>query len=101
MILPQLRYDYSTAWSRTFPERVRFIVEKAEQERQANAIRAEGEAESVDTILRTVAKAKDGLVIIRRIEASKEIAKTLAGNPNVTYLIIGGKEGGKLLLGLR
>src|SRR5882762_9210111 len=31
-------------------ERARFIVEKAEQERQANVIRAEGEAEYADTI---------------------------------------------------
>lgn len=86
-------------------ERARFIVEKAEQERQANVIRAEGEAESADTISRAVAKAGDGLIMIRRIEASKEIAQTLAGNPNVTYLPGGGsgegKDGGKFLLGLR
>ncbi|KFX87673.1 hypothetical protein O988_05527 [Pseudogymnoascus sp. VKM F-3808] len=85
-------------------ERARFIVEKAEQERQANVIRAEGEAESADTISRAVAKAGDGLIMIRRIEASREIAQTLAGNPNVTYLPGGGgegKEGGKFLLGLR
>ncbi|KAI9735426.1 MAG: Prohibitin-1, subunit of the prohibitin complex (Phb1p-Phb2p) [Claussenomyces sp. TS43310] len=86
-------------------ERARFIVEKAEQERQANVIRAEGEAESADTISKAVAKAGDGLIMIRRIEASKEIAQTLASNPNVTYLPgggEGGKEGGgKYLLGLR
>lgn len=85
-------------------ERARFIVEKAEQERQANVIRAEGEAESADTISKAVAKAGDGLIMIRRIEASKEIAQTLAHNPNVTYLPgggEGGKEGGKFLLGLR
>ncbi|MCJ1462144.1 Prohibitin-1, subunit of the prohibitin complex (Phb1p-Phb2p) [Pseudocyphellaria aurata] len=87
-------------------ERSRFIVEKAEQERQANVIRAEGEAESADIISKAVAKAGDGLIMIRRIEASREIAQTLAGNPNVTYLPGGGdgKDGGKgtgLLLGLR
>ena len=88
-------------------ERSRFIVEKAEQERQANVIRAEGEAESADTISKAVAKAGDGLIMIRRIEASREIAQTLASNPNVTYLPgggEGGKDGGKgtgLLLGLR
>ncbi|MCJ1472554.1 Prohibitin-1, subunit of the prohibitin complex (Phb1p-Phb2p) [Lambiella insularis] len=90
-------------------ERARFIVEKAEQERQANVIRAEGEAESADIISKAVAKAGDGLIMIRRIEASKEIAQTLAGNPNVVYIPGGGegggKEGGKggtsLLLGLR
>jgi prohibitin 1 len=87
-------------------ERARFIVEKAEQERQANVIRAEGEAESADTISKAVAKAGDGLIMIRRIEASKEIAQTLSNNPNVTYLPggEGGEKGGKgtgLLLGLR
>ncbi|KAH0537671.1 Prohibitin-1, subunit of the prohibitin complex (Phb1p-Phb2p) [Glutinoglossum americanum] len=85
-------------------ERARFIVEKAEQERQANVIRAEGEAESAETISKAVAKAGDGLIMIRRIEASREIAQTLAGNPNVTYLPGGeGKDGkgSSLLLGLR
>src|SRR5690606_18978771 len=86
-------------------ERARFIVEKAEQERQANVIRAEGEAESADIISKAVAKSGDGLIQIRKIDASKEIAHTLATNPNVTYLPGGdGKEGGKntsLLLGLR
>ncbi|MCJ1334885.1 Prohibitin-1, subunit of the prohibitin complex (Phb1p-Phb2p) [Bachmanniomyces sp. S44760] len=76
-------------------ERARFIVEKAEQERQANVIRAEGEAESADIISKAVAKAGDGLIMIRRIEASREIAQTLAGNPNVTYLPGGGEGGGK------
>jgi len=88
-------------------ERARFIVEKAEQERQANVIRAEGEADAADIISKAVAKAGDGLIQIRKIEASRDIAQTLATNPNVTYLPGGGDgEGGKgkgtgLLLGLR
>ena len=49
-------------------ERARFIVEKAEQERQASVIRAEGEADAADTISRAVAKSGDGLIMIRRIE---------------------------------
>lgn len=87
-------------------ERARFVVEKAEQERQANVIRAEGEAEAADIISKAVAKAGDGLIQIRRIEASRDIAQTLSGNPNVTYLPGGGDGEGKgkntgLLLGLR
>lgn len=90
-------------------ERSRFVVEKAEQERQANVIRAEGEAESADIISKSVAKAGDGLIQIRRIEAQKDIAQTLAANANVTYLP-GGEHGGQgagggkntsLLLGVR
>lgn len=76
-------------------ERARFIVERAEQERQANVIRAEGEADSADTISKAIAKAGDGLIQIRKIEASREIAATLASNPNVAYLPGGGgKQGG-------
>ncbi|MBE3044182.1 prohibitin family protein [Candidatus Bathyarchaeota archaeon] len=79
-------------------ERARFIVEKAEQERQANVIRAEGEAESADTISKAVAKSGDGLIQIRKIEASREIAQTLASNPNVAYLPSGKGGSGQFLL---
>ncbi|EON69567.1 prohibitin-1 [Coniosporium apollinis CBS 100218] len=88
-------------------ERARFIVEKAEQERQANVIRAEGEAEAADTISRAVAKSGEGLIAIRRIETQKDVAQLLSNNPNVTYLPggaaggEGGKSGGNFLLGLR
>ncbi|SCV02922.1 LAMI_0H04060g1_1 [Lachancea mirantina] len=67
-------------------ERAKFLVEKAEQERQASVIRAEGEAESADYISKALAKAGDGLLLVRRIEASKDIARTLANSSNVTYL---------------
>lgn len=88
-------------------ERARFVVEKAEQERQANVIRAEGEAEAADTISKAVAKSGDGLILIRRIETQKDIAQLLARNPNVSYLPNGGaggegkSGGGNFLLGLR
>ncbi|ODQ63297.1 hypothetical protein NADFUDRAFT_80662 [Nadsonia fulvescens var. elongata DSM 6958] len=74
-------------------ERARFIVEKAEQERQASVIRAEGEAESAGLISKALDKAGDGLLLIRRIEASKEIAATLANSSNVTYLPSGSAGG--------
>ncbi|RKU49622.1 prohibitin-1 [Coniochaeta pulveracea] len=78
-------------------ERARFIVERAEQERQANVIRAEGEAESADVISRAIAKSGNGLLQIRKIEAARDIAATLASNPNVAYLP-GGKQGTQMLL---
>lgn len=59
-------------------ERAKFIVERSEQERQAAVVRAEGEAEAATIISRALSKAGDGLVQFRRIEASKEIAGTLA-----------------------
>lgn len=67
-------------------ERARFVVEKAEQERQASVVRAEGEAEAADVISKALEKAGDGLLMIRRIEAAKDIASVLAGSSNVTYL---------------
>lgn len=73
-------------------ERARFIVEKAEQERQASVIRAEGEAESAESISKAVERAGEGLIMIRRIEAQRAIAETLSQNPNVTYLP-GGDDG--------
>lgn len=89
-------------------ERARFIVEKAEQERQANVIRAEGEAEAAEVISKAVAKSGEGLLMIRRIETQKDVAQMLANNPNVTYLPGGGggdagsgSGKGSFLLGLR
>lgn len=81
-------------------ERAKYLVEKAEQEKKANIIRAEGEAESAETVSKALAKAGDGLLMIRRLEASSFIAQTLAGSPNVSYLPSGSKggEGNSLLL---
>ncbi|PSK36508.1 prohibitin-1 [Candidozyma pseudohaemuli] len=67
-------------------ERAKFLVDRAEQERKASVIRAEGEAEAAETVSKALAKAGDGLLMIRRLDASKEIALTLAASPNVSYL---------------
>eukprot|EP00088_Acartia_fossae_P054214 TRINITY_DN62048_c0_g1_i1.p1 TRINITY_DN62048_c0_g1~~TRINITY_DN62048_c0_g1_i1.p1 ORF type:complete len:291 (-),score=11.40 TRINITY_DN62048_c0_g1_i1:40-891(-) len=86
-------------------ERARFIVEKAEQEKSAAIIRAEGDATAAKLISQALGKAGEGLIEFRRIEASREIATTLAGSKNVTYLPGGGssgndKDSGKYLLKL-
>jgi prohibitin 1 len=56
-------------------ERAKFVVEKAEQERQAAVIRAEGEAEAANTISAALNKAGDAFVQFRKIEASREIGE--------------------------
>ncbi len=56
-------------------ERAKFVVEKAEQERQAAVIRAEGEAEAANTISAAINKAGDAFVQFRKIEASREIGE--------------------------
>ncbi|KAK2969794.1 hypothetical protein RJ640_028074 [Escallonia rubra] len=77
-------------------ERSKFVVAKAEQERRAAIIRAEGESESAKLISDATAAAGMGLIELRRIEASREIAATLAKTPNVMYL----PKENNLLLGL-
>ena len=59
---------------------------KAEQEKQAAVIRAEGEAEAAAVISQALNKAGEAFVAFRKIEASKAIAQSLANNPNVTYI---------------
>nr|XP_043626702.1 prohibitin-3, mitochondrial-like [Erigeron canadensis] len=78
-------------------ERSKFVVAKAEQERRAAIIRAEGESESAKLISDATAAAGMGLIELRRIEASREISSTLARSGNVTYLP---GSGSQMLLGL-
>ncbi|KAJ1921969.1 Prohibitin-1, subunit of the prohibitin complex (Phb1p-Phb2p) [Mycoemilia scoparia] len=74
-------------------ERAKFIVERAEQEKHAAIIRAEGEAIAAQRISEALQKAGPGLVKLRRIEASKEIARTLSSSRGVTYLPANGSGG--------
>merc|ERR1719517_190726 len=67
-------------------ERQKFIVQKAEQERQATVIRSEGEAEAAKMISDALREHGTGLIEVRRIDASKDIADSLAKSPNVMYL---------------
>ncbi|KAM0949097.1 putative prohibitin, Band 7 domain, Band 7/SPFH domain superfamily [Dioscorea sansibarensis] len=77
-------------------ERSKFLVAKAEQERRAAVIRAEGESEAAKLISEATAATGMGLLELRRIEAAREIAGTLAKSPNVAYL----PGGNQMLLGL-
>ncbi|PHT50367.1 Prohibitin-4, mitochondrial [Capsicum baccatum] len=77
-------------------ERSKFVVMKAEQERRAAIIRAEGESESAKLISDATAAARMGLIELRRIEASREVAATLAKTPHMAYL----PKQGNMLLGL-
>uniref|UniRef100_A0A7S0HM41 Prohibitin n=1 Tax=Phaeocystis antarctica TaxID=33657 RepID=A0A7S0HM41_9EUKA len=72
-------------------ERSKFIVVKAEQEKQANVIRAEGEAEAAQLVSEALI-ASPALVELRRLETAKEIAETLSRSRNVTYLPSGGGQ---------
>ncbi|KAJ4827322.1 Prohibitin-3, mitochondrial [Turnera subulata] len=67
-------------------ERSKFVVAKADQERRAAVIRAQGESEAAKLISDATTKAGMGLIELRKIEASREIAATMARSPNVSYL---------------
>lgn len=67
-------------------ERAKFVVMKAEQERQAAIISAEGDAEAASLISKSVEEYGNGMIEVRRIETAREVAHTLARSRNVTYL---------------
>merc|ERR1740138_1112201 len=77
-------------------ERSKFLVQKAEQEKRAAVIRAEGEAEAADLITEALATHGNGFIEVRRIDAARDIAETLARSRNVAYLPSsgGGGDGG-------
>ena len=58
---------------------------KAEQMKKAAIIKAEGESTSAKLISEAL-KAGAGFIELRRIEAARNIAKTLARSRNVTYV---------------
>merc|ERR1719253_2433926 len=66
-------------------ERAKFLVEKTEQEKQAAVIRAEGEAEAANIISACLKESGSGGIEVRRIDAAKDIADTLARSRNITY----------------
>ena len=67
-------------------ERSKFVVMKAEQEKRVSVIEAEGESEAAQLISDALSKHGSGLIEVRRIDAAKEIAETLAGSRNIAYL---------------
>merc|ERR1719334_1567999 len=68
-------------------ERAKFVVLRAEQEKKAAVIRAEGESEAAMLISNALAESGTGMIQLRRIEAARDIAGTLARGRNVTYLL--------------
>jgi prohibitin 1 len=66
------------------------------QERKAAVIRAEGESEAAKLISDATRTAGAGMIELRRIEAARDIAGTLAKSNNVAYL----PGGNNMLLGI-
>ncbi|XP_024008620.1 LOW QUALITY PROTEIN: prohibitin-6, mitochondrial [Eutrema salsugineum] len=66
-------------------ERAKFTVEKAEQDKRSAVIRAEGEAKSAQLIGQAIAN-NQAFITLRKIEAAREIAQTIANSANKVYL---------------
>lgn len=79
-------------------ERQTWLVAKADQEKKAAVIRAEGEADAAKLISDAVTSAGNGLIEVRRIDTAKEVAATLARSPRITYLPSGGEGNGSNIL---
>lgn len=67
-------------------EKARFLVEKAEQQKMAAVITAEGDAQAAIMLAKSFGEAGEGLVELRRIEAAEDIAYQLSRSRQVAYL---------------
>ncbi|XP_044752136.1 protein l(2)37Cc [Coccinella septempunctata] len=67
-------------------EKARFLVEKAEQNKKAAIISAEGDAQAATLLAKAFGDAGEGLVELRRIEAAEDIAYQLSRSRQVAYL---------------
>ncbi len=58
-------------------EKSKYVVLKREQEKAAAILKAEGDAEAARLVSEAIAKYGQGLIAVRKIEASIDIAQTL------------------------
>eukprot|EP00877_Chromochloris_zofingiensis_P003190 jgi/Chrzof1/12872/Cz07g10130.t1 len=76
-------------------ERAKFIVDKAIQDKQSAIVRAQGEAQSA-TLIGQAIQQNPAFITLRKIEAAREIAHTIASSSNRVFL-----SNESLLLNLR
>lgn len=67
-------------------EKARFLVEKAEQQKKASIISAEGDAQAASLLAKAFGEAGEALVELRRLEAAEDIARDLSRSRNIMYL---------------
>jgi len=67
-------------------ERARFVVEKAEQQKKAAVISAEGDSLAAELLAKAFGEVGEGLVELRKLEASEDIAFQMSRSRNVVYL---------------
>lgn len=66
-------------------ERAKFVVDKAEQDKQSAVIKAQGEAQSAKMIGEAIQN-NPAFLALRRIEAARDIATTVASSQNRVFL---------------
>ena len=81
-------------------ERSKFIVAKAEQEKLAAIIIAQGESEAAELISKALKENGTGMIEVKRIDAAKEVASVLSSSRNVAYVPSGGNGGSNLFMSL-
>jgi len=67
-------------------ERAKFVVAKAEQEKLAQIIKAEGDAQAALLVSEASARHGTGYLDYRRLEVAAEVASTLTKSRNITYI---------------
>ncbi|XP_022104271.1 prohibitin-like [Acanthaster planci] len=67
-------------------ERARFLVEKAEQQKQAAVITAEGDSQAASLLATAFTKAGDALIELRKLEAAEDVAYQMSRSRNINYL---------------
>lgn len=67
-------------------ERARFLVEKAEQQKRAAVISAEGDSKAAEMLASAFTECGEALVELRKIEAAEDIAFQLSRSRNIAYL---------------
>lgn len=66
-------------------ERAKYVVKQAQQEKRSIIIKAEGEAQAVELLGKSLQE-NDAFLTLRRLDAAKQIAATLANGKNTVYL---------------
>ncbi len=66
-------------------ERARFMVDKALQDKRSIIIKSQGEAKSAELIGKAIAN-NPGFLELRRIDAARSVAKTIASSQNKIFL---------------
>ena len=78
-----LWYDHQVAQQDA--GRAKYIVDRALQEKRSIIIKAEGEARAAELVGKAIQK-NPAFIQLRRIEAAKDVATTVAGSQNKVYL---------------